>query len=391
MQFLVLGAGAQGRAVAFDLARTAGTSRVVLADRSVDALDQAHRFLRGVLDRGQIQRLQTQAVDVADLQQVAALADGVDCVVSCVPYFLNFELAEMALIERSHFVDLGGNTDIVRRELELDERARAAGVSIVPDCGLGPGMISTAAVHAMNAAGYDSIDEVKIYDGGLPERRDLPFGYRLVFSVEGLINEYAQPATAIRDGRRVNVPALSEVEELDLPIGPCEAAHAAGGLSTMAWTYEGRVRTLYNKLIRYPGHIQAMRSLCDLGFFSSEPIDLDGVAVEPRHLAAKLLSSAFDHPEERDLVFIRVVVTGTVDGRRIETTGELLDRFDTATGMTAMMRTTGFPAAIVATMQARGEISPGARPVELAVPPELFFVEAEVRGLRFEWTQRELQ
>jgi lysine 6-dehydrogenase len=387
---LILGAGAQGRAVAFDLARTAGTSRLVLADASQASLDSAGAFLSADLPADCRARVDLRRLDVTDSHAVGSLAREADVVASCVPYFFNLPLCRAAIEARASFLDLGGNTDIVRQELALDAEARRVGVAVVPDCGLGPGMIATAAVHAMR--GYEVVDEVKIYDGGLPQNRDLPFGYRLSFSVEGLINEYIQPATAIREGRRVEVPALSEQDVLDLPppLGRCEAAHAAGGLSTMAWTYEGRVRTLFNKLIRYPGHLEAMRTLSALGFFSDEPIEISRQSIRPRGLAAKLLERAFDHPLEPDLVFIRVVATGTQNGRRIETTGEMLDRFDPQTGMTAMMRTTGFPAAIVARMLARREIAPGARPVEVAVPSGPFLEEAALRGLRFSWIEREI-
>jgi lysine 6-dehydrogenase len=251
-------------------------------------------------------------------------------------------------------------------------------------------MISTLAVHAMRD--FERVDELRIYDGGLPQRRDLaPLGYKLVFSVEGLINEYLAKATALRDGRRVEVDALSEVEELELPapLGRCEAGHAAGGLSTLAWTYEGRVGTLFNKLIRYPGHIAVMRALAELGFFGGTAVETAEGRVTPRALSARLLARAFDHPAEKDLVFIRVVARGRRGGAPAETVCELLDLFDERTGLTAMMRTTGFPAAIVAQLMARGAIAPGARPVELAVPSEPFLAEAERRGFRFTWRHGE--
>lgn len=390
MQYLILGAGLQGRAAAFDLLRSDAGCAVTLVDRETSALEALHAWLALVLPGGAgADRARFVDRDAGEPDGVAALAQGHDVVLSCVPYWLNLELARAALSAGCHFLDLGGSTALVLRELELDGEARRAGRALVPDCGLGPGMISTIAVHAMR--GLERVDEVRIFDGGLPQRRDLPpLGYRLVFSVEGLINEYLAPATALRDGRRVEVPALSEVETLDLPapLGRCEAGHAAGGLSTMAWTYEGRVGTMFNKLIRYPGHIAVMRSLAELGFFGSEPLALaGGQAVAPRALAARLLERAFDHPGEPDLVYVRVVVRGLRNGQAIERVGELLDRGDPQAGLTAMMRTTGFPAAIVARLMATGQIPPGARPVELGVPTEPFLEQAAERGLTVHWLE----
>lgn len=390
MRYLVLGSGLQGRAAAFDLLRSDPSCAVTLADREMAALEALRAWLAGMLPGpAGADRARFVACDAAEPGSVAALAQGHDVVLSCVPYWLNLELARAALSAGCHFLDLGGSTALALRELELDGEAHRVGRAVVPDCGLGPGMISTIAVHAMR--GMERVDHVRIYDGGLPQRRDLPpLGYRLVFSVEGLINEYLEPATALRDGRRVEVPALSEVETLDLPapLGRCEAGHAAGGLSTMAWTYEGRVGTMFNKLIRYPGHIGVMRSLGELGFFGSEPLALaDGRTVAPRALAARLLERAFDHPLEPDLVFVRVVVQGTCNGQPIERVAELLDRGNPQTGLTAMMRTTGFPAAIVARLMATGQIAPGARPVERAVPTEPFLQQAAERGLLVHWLE----
>ncbi len=388
MRYLVLGAGLQGRAAAYDLLKSEPAAEVTLADRETSALEALRAWLAGVLPGAAgAGRVRCVACDAAEPGAVAGLARGHDVVLSCVPYWLNLELARAALAAGCHFLDLGGSTALVLKELELDGEARRAGRALVPDCGLGPGLISTLAVHAMR--GLESVDEVRLYDGGLPQRRDLsPLGYRLVFSVEGLINEYLAPATALRDGQRVEVPALSELEVLDLPepLGRCEAAHAAGGLSTMAWTYEGRVGTMFNKLLRYPGHIAVMRGLAELGFFDSAPARLaDGREVAPRALAARLLERAFDHPREPDLVFIRVVVRGSCNGQPLERVGELLDRADPQTGVTAMMRTTGFPAAIVARLMADGTIPAGARPVERAVPSEPFLRQAAERGLRVRW------
>jgi lysine 6-dehydrogenase len=379
MRYLVLGAGLQGRAAAYDLLQASDTRMVALADAQPAALEAARARLAVPA------ALQTVLANAADPAAIEALARDFDVVLSCVPYALNLPLARAAVAAGCHFLDLGGSTEIVREELALDAEARAAGVAVVPDCGLGPGMISTIAVAAME--GYARVDEVRIYDCGLPQNPRPPLNYMLLFSVQGLLNEYFHPGTALRDGRRVEVDGLSEVETIDCPppLGRCEAAHAAGGVSTLAYTYEGRIGTLFNKLIRYPGHIALMHALRDMGFLDEQPLRVAGADVSPWAMTARVLERHLDRPGERDLVFIRVIVNGEKDGRTAQTVCEMLDVFDEATGFTAMTRTTGFSAAIVAQMLARGEIAPGARPVELAVPPGPFLAEAARRGFQFRW------
>lgn len=375
MKFLVLGSGMQGRAIVFDLVRGAGVESVLLADSRPEGLESARKWLGSP-------KVETAVVDASDAAAVERLAKGRDVVISAVPYFLNLALAKAAIKAGTHFVDLGGNTSIVREELALHDEAVRAGVTLIPDCGLGPGMINTLAVHGIEQ--FDEVDEVLIRDGGLPQKPRPPLNYMLLFSVHGLINEYVEKATALRDYKRVEVDGLSEVETIDLPapLGRCEAAHASGGLSTMAWTFEGKVRRMDNKLIRYPGHCEVVNAMKDLGFFGAEPVAVNGGTVAPRELSAALLQKSLDRPGDKDLVVIRVTVRGTKGGRKGEATYELLDLYDEKHGLTAMMRTTGFPAAIIAQMLASKAIDrPGAYPVETGVPAGPFIEEARRRGL----------
>jgi lysine 6-dehydrogenase len=383
-RFLILGAGFQGRACAFDMLRSPGVAEVALADASAESLASARMFLaKTAKGRAVFTRL-----DVANPAAVKRAARGRDAIVSCVPYFLNLPLAKAAIEAKAHFVDLGGSTRVVREELALHARAKRAGVCVLPDNGLGPGMISTLAVHAMSL--LDRTDEVLIYDGGLPQKPAPPLNYMLTFSEHGLINEYAGEAVALKNGRLVRVPALSELDVVNVPgLGRLEAGHAAGGLSTLAETYRGRVKTMFNKFFRYPGHIPAMVAMRDLGFFGQDPVEVrKGLKVVPRELSAVLFRSRFLRPGDEDVVVIHTVVRGVKDGLRTEVVHDLTDRYDRKNKMTAMMRTTAFPASIVAQMAAAGRIPPGAYPVETGVPPVPFIAEARQRGFKLRWRVR---
>ena len=384
MRFMILGAGMQGRACAFDMLKNPAVEEILLADSRAENLRQAQSYLKSP-------KLKTARADAGDPARVAALARGRDALVSAVPYFFNLPLAKAALAARTSFIDLGGNTGIVLKELALHEQAKRAGVAILPDVGLGPGMISIIAVHGINQ--LDEADEVLIRDGGLPQKPAAPMNYMLTFSEHGLINEYVENATALRDYKRVEVPGLSEVETLDLPapLGRCEAAHAAGGLSTMAWTYAGKVRFMDNKLIRYPGHIAVINAMRAMGFFDGKPRPFGKLRLSPRELSARLFREHFDRPGDKDLVVIKVTVRGRKNGRRAELVYSMLDYYDEAHRMTAMMRTTGFPVSIVAQMAAQRRIPPGAYPVETGVPPEAFLAEIRRRGFNLSWKLRYLK
>ncbi|MHB2026282.1 MAG: saccharopine dehydrogenase family protein [Elusimicrobiota bacterium] len=385
MKFLVLGSGMQGRACAFDLLRDSRTKMVTLADSSAQSLALARRFLK------RSPRLKTVRADASDSARVRSLAQGHDVIVSAVPYFLNLPLAKVAVAAKVHFLDLGGNTGIVLKELELHDKARKAGVTIIPDVGLGPGMTTTIAVHGMSQ--MDEPEDVFIRDGGLPKTPRPPMNYLLTFSEHGLINEYVEDAVAIRDFKRTTVAGLSEIEDIQVPgLGTMEAAHAAGGLSTLAYTCEGKIRTMDCKLIRYPGHCAVINAMRAMGFFDMKKRRAAGTPISPRELSAILFREYFDKPDEKDLVVVHSTVRGRRNGYRVEVVHDMRVDYDEKNRLTAMAQTTGFPAAIVAGMLARGEIDKaGAYPVEKAIPPEAFFAEIRKRGFNLSWTSREIE
>jgi lysine 6-dehydrogenase len=310
-----------------------------------------------------------------------------DVALSAVVYHLNVALARAAIASGCHFLDLGGNNDVVDATLELDAEARAAGVTVIPDCGLAPGMANILAARAV--AAFDQADSVRIRVGGLPQNPMPPLDYQLTFSVHGLINEYAEPCRTLRDGLEVIEAPLTGIEELDFPpVGRLEAFHTSGGVSTLTRTLRGRVRNLDYKTIRYPGHGAKMRFLLDLGMAGETPVPLGAVAIAPREMLAAMLARVLPH-DGPDLIIVRIEAEGRRRGNPARYRLDLLDRGDEREGLTAMMKATAFPAAIIALMLARGDITQrGAVPQETCVPHERFVEELRSRGfdLREEWT-----
>ncbi|HEV2129805.1 MAG TPA: saccharopine dehydrogenase NADP-binding domain-containing protein, partial [Longimicrobiaceae bacterium] len=235
MRMLVLGAGFQGSACAYDLL-THTEHEVVIADLRVDSLAP---FLQPYLGG----RLRAVQIDANDRAAVRRLMEGVAATMSAFPYYFNLGMAVAALDSGSHFCDLGGNTEIVLKQKALHERARSRAVSVIPDCGLAPGMVNILAGHGIRQ--LDRARAVRIKVGGLPQRPEPPLNYQIVYSLEGVLDYYTTPVWVLRDGSPVQVEALSEVEELELPGGGrLEAFQTAGGLSTMAQSYAGRIDTM---------------------------------------------------------------------------------------------------------------------------------------------------
>ncbi|HSY48257.1 MAG TPA: saccharopine dehydrogenase C-terminal domain-containing protein [Thermoanaerobaculia bacterium] len=369
MRILVLGAGRMGFGAVHDLAKQPDVDEVTVADVAVDRANHVATAVDG--------NVTPRKIDVSRHEDVVALMRGHDSAISCVNYWLNERLARAAIEAGTNFCDLGGNNDIVDAELSLDAEARGRGINIIPDCGLAPGMVAVLVAHG--AAQFEQLDEIHIRVGGLPQSPRPPLDYQLVFSVEGLINEYIERARVIRNGAITMVDSMTEIEELDFPepFGRMEAFQTSGGTSTLPETFLGRVRELDYKTIRYPGHCAKFKTMIDLGLCGSEKITVDGAAVAPRRVLADLLVRHLP-ADEPDVVLVRVEFAG--GARRLRY--DIIDSYDEATGLSAMMRTTAFPASIVALMMARGQTTQkGALPQERCIPPELFMQELARRHI----------
>ena len=369
MKIMVIGAGMMARAITFNLAQREEIDEICLVDREVK---KAERIANWLSDK----RVVPMRLDVTAPRAVREAMRGCVAAISAVPYFLNLSLAQAAIASGTHFCDLGGNNRIVEKEFALDEQAKQARVTIIPDCGLAPGLVNILAAGAI--AELTDVEVVKIRVGGLPQCPHPPLDYQIVFSPHGLINEYMEQATIIRDGKAVELSSLTEPEEISFPGYEClEAFHTSGGTSTLPQTMLGRVANLDYKTIRYPGHLEKISTMAKLGFLDTTPLLVDEVEVSPRELAVRLLSKnlSFDEP---DVVLLRVTANGSMDGQAVEVCYQIIDHFDEKTGLSAMMRTTGFPAAQVVFMLASGGIKEcGTLTQETHVPHEEF-----VAGLR---------
>ena len=178
MKFLILGAGMMGRAAAYDLARSQGAIEIMLADMNKETAEAARVFAGS-------ERVQAKEVDVTDHHAIISLMRGCDATISAVPYRFNFDLAKAAIEAQTNFCDLGGNNQIVEKELALDNKAKEAGITIIPDCGLAPGLVSILAANA--ASRLDELEEIHLRGGGLPQHPKPPLHYKIVFYDSGII------------------------------------------------------------------------------------------------------------------------------------------------------------------------------------------------------------
>src|SRR5690242_3689230 len=397
MKLLVIGAGMMGSAAAFDMARSREVEFVTLADADLEKTQEAAKFIANIHGKKGAP-VRPVAIDAADENAAGVLMRGHDGALSAVPYFFNVGLARAAVGAGCHFADLGGNNTVVRKTLEMSAEAEKNGIGLAPDCGLSPGMASILAGDLVRRVRGEhrpdrssarrgkapTIDALKLYVGGLPKSPRPPFQYQLVFSVEGLINEYVEPARVLKKGKVVEIEPLTEPEEFRLRgFQPLVAFHTSGGTSTMPESFQGEVGECFEKTLRYPDHYKLIRGLYDLGFFSSEKRRLKLGEVSPRELTAHLFLEKLSG-EEPDVTVMRIEAHV---GRRV-LSYTMIDEYDRRTGLTSMMRTTAWPASVVLQMMVSGVITKrGGIREETHVPADIFQREMSRRGIKIRFAQ----
>ena len=378
--YAVLGGGRQGTAAAYDMARFGDAKEVLIADINLEAAQKSAARVNELVGK---EIAKAQQVDTTDHTQLKVFLSKVDSFLSAVPYWHNLAITQAAIEAKVCMTDLGGNTDLVQEQIKFNSPAKEAGIAIIPDCGQVPGMGTSLTVYAMSL--LDETEEVNMWDGGNPLDPKPPFNYILTFNIAGLTNEYYGVANFIRNGKIVQVPTFLdedyEIVEFPQPIGKMEAFVAGGGTSTMPWSFDGKLKTLWNKTIRWPGHFAEWKAYIHAGLLEVEPVEVQGIQVCPREVLHTLLEPKLRaKPGERDLVIVRVLAKGRKDGHKSQVMIDLIDYYDEATGFTAMQRTTGWDGSIKTILNAQGVTPRGVNPAEIAVSGPLYADELRKRG-----------
>jgi len=378
MHALVLGAGLMGRAIAFDLIQNTTFSTISVLDGNKKMLDESKRFF------GEKESIVFLHQDVTNISQMKSFFADADVVISAVPYLFNENLTKLAISQNCHFVDLGGNNTIVQNQKKLFSQAEKAKVTIIPDSGLAPGLVSILTKYLVDEYGH--LSKVKLRVGGVPKFPKEPWNYQLVFSANGLINEYVEDAIILDHGIIKTVPSLTQYESISFPkpFGNLEAFLTSGGCSTLPYTYKDKIDYLDYKTIRYPGHLDMIKPLFDLGFGSTEPVSINDTLVSPREMLIKLLHKTLPSDGE-DVVLLKVIGEQKTEAKTKIISFEMIDYFDSKTNLSSMMRTTGFPVSVTADLIARKEISSfGVFTPEEIIPVSLFLDELRKRKMIIE-------
>lgn len=373
MRITVIGAGAVGSAVAHELHERPEITQIQICDARARSLQQLHENVKS-------SKLRSFQVDVRDVNVLEPILRGSDCVIGCAAPEVNPILAEVCLELGIHYCDLGGNEDIVRKELDLDERARQKSVWIIPNCGLAPGLVNILCLRGVDQ--FDEVEEAHLRVGDVPLSPEPPFKFRISWSAEKILDDYTNPVQIIEGGKVKDMDSLSLEEPICFPkpFEEMESFCTAGGLSTLTAQLEGKVKSLDHKTIRWPGHANQMRFLLGLGFGEKNIIDVR-THLTYRDVLIRRMRQRLGGPHE-DAVLLRVLLKGMVGNEKKTLVYEMIESYDASRNMTAIQRCTSVPTATVAQLIAAGEVpGGGAAPPENVVPKERYFDILASRGL----------
>jgi lysine 6-dehydrogenase len=339
-KFTVLGGGLVGSVIAKDLALEG--YEVLVADiNDKEVLAKLNGFQN-------IQVVKTDFTNQKDIHKAIAAAD---MVIGAVPGFLAKSMLETVIRAGKSIADI---SFMPENPLEFNDLAKEHGQTILVDMGIAPGLSHVVAgyVHSI----LDETKKISIFVGGLPTIRQWPYEYKAVFSPIDVIEEYIRPARFKENGSIVEKPALSNIELVNLPGVHTLEAFCTDGLRTLIYTLD--VPNMDEKTLRFPGHAEKMKVLRDTGFFRTDTVNINGMEVRPRDLAAKLLFPAWALKEgEQDFAVMQIQVEGVKDGKSLRYTYDLLDFYDVNLDETSMARTTGYPCSIMGQLIVENEFA----------------------------------
>lgn len=337
MNIIILGAGLVGGPMAIDLAQDTNLN-VTVADINEGALEKLKNQTP----------VNTILKDLSIPGEVTQLVRKYDMVINAVPGFMGFQTLKAIIEAGKDVVDIAF---FIEDPFLLDQLAKEKNITTIMDCGVAPGMCNILIGYADHQ--LDETENIVYYVGGLPVIREWPYEYKAVFSPVDVIEEYTRPARYIENGKMIIKPALSDPERMDFPgIGTLEAFNT-DGLRSLAITMNAA--NMKEKTLRYPGHIEKMAALRATGFFSQDPIEIEGKKIRPIDFTAKLLFPKWKlNDGEADFTVMKVIVEGKKDGKQLRYTYDLFDRYDTGTKIHSMARTTGYTATVALRMIKEG-------------------------------------
>lgn len=322
MNVAILGAGMVGRAMAIDLSKKFNVTSFDISESNL-----------GMLAGHPIRQHRTDLLQFSSYPQ---LLSEFDIVVNAVPGFMGYRTLEAIIIAKKNVADI---SFFPENALDLDALAKENNITAIVDCGVAPGMSNLILGY------YDTQMKIESFEcmvGGLPKQRIKPFEYKAPFSPMDVIEEYTRPARYVENGHIITKPSLSDAEYVDFEqVGTLESFNT-DGLRSILFTMS-HIPDMKEKTLRYPGHIDLIKSLQKAGFFDTTAINIKGTSMRPIDFTSALLFDKWKlMDQEAEFTIMKIILKGMMDNRKTTIEYLLFDEYDPATETSSMSRTTGY-------------------------------------------------
>jgi len=320
----VLGAGMVGSAIARDLSKK---FKVTVYDINNQNLEKISVF-----------GIPTVQSDLSSAKSIKESIKDADFVVNAMPGFLGFNTLKTIIENKKNVVDIAFFPEDA---LELDNLAKKNNVTAIVDIGVAPGISNFVLGYHYNKG--EKINSFKCYVGGLPVVREEPFQYKAPFSPIDVIEEYTRDARYLEDGKIVTKPAMTDIEHLFFEgIGTLQAFNS-DGLRSLLKTVN--IPNMVEKTLRYPGHIEKISLLRDMGFLSNQNINIKDNEINILDFTSKILIDKWKLlRDDKEFTVMKIIIEILKSNQSINYTYDLIDYTDTKNGISSMARTTGYTA-----------------------------------------------
>lgn len=323
-RIVVLGCGAVGKYMAIDLSKDPSLE-VVSVDVNHEALEQL----------ASEHPVQIRVEDLSTEEGVLQAIEDAEIVIGSVPFSIGYTMLENVIRAGKNIVDI---SYFPENPFGLDNLAKEKGVTAVVDCGIVPGLSNIILGDHLRKM---KVSRYECYVGGVPKSKEVPFGYKSPFPVLEVLEEYAEAGKRVEKGKVIEEPMLAETMSIDLdPVGTLACLNS-DGLRTLIKTTD--IPDMFEKTLRYPDHVDAMRLFRDAGFLNMAPVRVNDVTVRPIDMTATLLTPLWKYePGEADLTVMRLIISGVEESKEVTCTYDMVDEYDPRTGFPSMARTTGY-------------------------------------------------
>jgi len=370
MVVTILGSGLMGSEIAIDILANKKIKELIVVDSSTSKLEELKKRAKQRLPDSLSSKLSIIRYDIiANREELIKVLKRSEVAIGALPHSIAEVAINYAIEAATDYVDLIYSWRTSESYTDIDKSAKDKEITIIPACGLAPGLSNIIAKRAVDDVGGEA-DRLTIYVGGIPERPEPPLEYKIVFSPDSLLEEYTRDAVVVRNSKVSLLPALSEIEEVTFSsVNDKFEAFITDGLSTLPKTVKAYNMT--EKTVRWPGHAEKILMLSFLGLLSEEKVVIDNKCkVSPRSILSRLLAARLAmKANDKDMTLLKVVAIRGAE----QSVYEMVDRYDSSKAITSMARTTGYPCSTVAQFLLEGKIErKGFLPPEEALSSDIF-------------------